>query len=157
MIRRNVNGYEHYECSRCGEETHQDEDYCQVCGHSFDSVQNETLLEDSTNEDETICVVDGIQKSGLFTFTLLKKDITPKMLLNLSSFQGQRMMAEPNPYEFYVFKPDKYPYLSQGTQVNLNLDLYDSFRTSNGFTIYFDKRHFTKYDINVLKTYNFNN
>ncbi len=157
MIRRNVNGYEHYECSRCGEETYEDADYCQVCGHSFNSVQNETLLEDSANEDETICVLVGAQKSGLFTFTQLKKDMTPRMMLNLSSFQGQRMMAEPNPYEFYVFKTDKYPYLSQGTQVNLNLDFYDSFRTSNGFTIYFDKRHFTTYDINELKTYNFNN
>ena len=156
MIRKILNGYEHYECSRCGEETYEDADYCQICGHSFNSIQNEVELEDSADEDETICILVGAQKSGIFTFTQLKKDMTPKMLLNLPSFQGQRMMAEANPYEFYVFKTEKYPYLSQGTQINLNFDFYDNFRTNSGHTIYYDRRHFSHYDVNELKTYNFN-
>ena len=156
MIRRIINGYEHYECSRCGEETSEDDDYCQICGHSFNSIQNNVELENSAKKDETICVIVGAQKSGIFTFTQLKKDMTPKMLLNLPSFQGKRMMAEPNPYQFYVFKTEKYPYLSQGTQINLNLDNYEQFRTSSGHTIYFDKHHFSQFDINELKTYNFN-
>lgn len=156
MKRKVISGYEHYECSRCGEETREDDTYCQICGHSFNSIQSEAELEDSAEENETICELIGAQKSGIFTFTQLKMDITPKMLLSLPSFQNQRMMAESNPYEFYVFKTERYPYLSKGIQIKLNLDNFENFRTSSGYTIYFDKRHFSKSDINELKTYNFN-
>jgi len=156
MIKKIINGYEHYECSRCGEETDEYDDYCQICGHSFDSIEEETVLNDNAKEDETMCLVIGARKSGAFTFTQLKKDITPRTLLDLPNFQGQRMMAEANPYEFYVFKTNKYPYLSQGIQINLNFESYDNFKTGNGYRIYFDKNHFSQFDINELKTYNFN-
>ena len=154
MIRRFVSGYEHYECSNCGKTTYEDAEYCQICGHSFGSIQNNVVLKGSVDEDETVCIFVEVQKSGVFTFTQLKKDVTPKSLLNLSSFQGQRMMAG-FPTDIYVFKTEKYPYLSQDAQINLNLNHYHKFETDNGWTIYFDHRHFSQFDIAKLKRYNF--
>lgn len=156
MIKKIINGYEHYECSNCGEETDMDEDYCQVCGHEFSDIRNDEVLEDNASEDETICIVIGASKSGIFTFTQLKIDKPPKMLLNLLSFQSQRLMAEANPYEFYVFDAVRYPHLSPGVQVNLNLDNYDYFQTPNGFKIFYDRTHLSSDAIAELKTYNFN-
>ena len=59
MIRKIVGGYEQYECSKCGTKVYEDAEYCQICGHCFDSVENETALENTASEDETICVVLG--------------------------------------------------------------------------------------------------
>lgn len=155
MIKKLINGYEHFECSNCGEETYEDADYCQICGHIFNRVFNHYELENTAQDGETICIVIGATKSNEFTFTQLKIDMTPKILFKLASFQNQRMMKEANPYEFYVFKTNKYPDLSQGTQINLNFENYEDFKTSNGFRIYYDKTHFSNYDIIELKTYNF--
>ena len=155
MIKKLINGYEHFECSRCGEEANELADYCQICGHNFDSIEEETYLEDTASDYESICIVFGARKSSQFIFTQLKIDMTPSHLLNIPGFNGQRMMAEPNHYHFYVFKSNKYPHLREGTQINLNMDYYESFYTSNRFRIYYDKRHFSITDINELKSYNF--
>ena len=113
------------------------------------------MIEDNAKENETICVIVSVHRNENFIFSQIKKDVTPKIMLNMPSFQG-RMMEEPNQYEFYVFKSEKHPYLTQETQLNLELNNYTYFRTHNDFTIYYDKRHFTISEINELKTYKFN-
>ena len=154
MIRKIIEGYEQYECSKCGTEVYEDDENCQVCGHYFNSVQNKTILENTVSEEETICVVIGCsQKNRLFTFAQLKVDTTPPFLRKLPDYR-YRMMSE-NPNEFYVFKTEKYPNLYQGQQINLNLNHYDSYMT-NGNTIRYDKRHFSVSDVIELKTYRFN-
>lgn len=155
MIKKFVNGYEHFECSRCGEETEYDADYCETCGHQFRKTQTESELEDTASDDETMCIVVSAQKLGFYTFTQLKIDKTPRSLLNLLSFQNQRMMAEANPYEIYVFSNQYYPFLSQGVQVNLALDGYDKLQNENGFTIFYNRVQFSDDAIEDLKTFKF--
>jgi hypothetical protein len=155
MIRKFISGNEHFICSNCGEETRKHEYLCQVCGHEFYGIKNQAELESLAKSDETICIVIGAHNTGVFTFTQLKIDSTPRMLLNLPSFQNQRLMREADPYEFYAFKTHKYPYLREGKQLNLCFDNYENFKTFNGFKIFYDKTHFTNDDIRELKTYNF--
>lgn len=153
MIRKNVMGYDVYHCSRCGEETNEFEDYCQICGHTFNTIQNikQDELVNDTQENETICVIIWIEKYMGFTFTQIKQDTTPQ---NLSEKIAFRFMREPHPGEYYVFKSQKYPHLREGTQINLNLDNYDSFRKGNG-VVYFDRNHFSVSEINILKQFNY--
>ena len=149
-------------CPRCGgENVISDDEYCQTCGYDLgpylriNSInRNNRELVDDAKEEQTICVIVSCQKSGIFAFTQLKKDITPKSLLKNLSSQGTRMMEEPNPYHFYVFKNNKYPYLTEGVQINLNLENYDRIMIQ-GYSIFFDKSDFSKWDIEELKTYNF--
>jgi len=152
MIRIFDRGYEHYKCSRCGETVYKDDEYCPLCGHHFNSVQNETILDNTALEDETICVVAYCQKRGVFTFTQLKVDTTPKHLRNNPNWRLR--MIGVNYQEFYIFKTDKYPYLREGQQINLNLNYYDNCRTTS-YKINYDKRHFSLSDINELKIYSF--
>lgn len=35
MVKNTSYGYAYYECSNCGQEVDQLEDYCQTCGHTF--------------------------------------------------------------------------------------------------------------------------
>ena len=89
-----------------------------------------------------MCIFIGTSMLGDFTFTQLNIDMTPKMLLGLPSFQNQRLMNDADPYEFYDFKSKEYPFLTQGIQVDLKLE---------GYKIFYDKEHFSNYDINELK------
>jgi hypothetical protein len=105
-------------------------------------------------ENETICIVNHMQKNGIFIFTQLKIDRTPNVLKNLPNFKDQFLM-QLSPNDFYVFKINIYPKLFQGSQIKLNFEYYESFIASGTFRIFYDKRCFTKSEINDLKTYNF--
>lgn len=153
MIRKNIGGYDVYECSRCGEEIDEFDDYCQICGHTFNQIQNigQGGIVDNTQEGETICIITWINKYMGFTFTQIQQDMTPQ---SISGALTYRLMGEPLPCEYYVFKTEKYPYLNEGTQINLNLDNYDSFKKGYG-VVYFDKNDFSAMDILKLKSFDY--
>jgi hypothetical protein len=116
------------------------------CDHCFETVLEKTLLlEDNALENEKICVILECQETGDFIFTRLK----------IEHFKIAQSVFFLDTYsDFYVFKTDKYPNLSKGKQINLNLDYYDSFN-KNENKVHYDKRHFSKSDIIELKTYEF--
>ncbi|MDO4729550.1 MAG: hypothetical protein Q4B43_11180, partial [Bacteroidota bacterium] len=60
------------------------------------------------------------------------------------------------PSNFYVFKKNKYPYLSENIQINLELDYYDSF-AKDYYNVFFDKRDFSTLDVEILKSFNYGN
>ncbi len=158
FIKRIFSGNEHDKCSSCGEDTSENSGLYQKSGNTYNSTEDEDEvdLEDGEDDGTTVCFVVDAKSSGIFTFAKLKIDITPKSLLKLPMYQDNRWMAEPDHYEFYVFKTNKYSDLSKDSLLYLNFDNYDNFKTSNGYTIYFDKTHFSQIDIKELKTYTFN-
>lgn len=156
MIKRIKEGMEYFYCKRCGEEFYEYNDYCPICGKESHGPEFEVTLEDRfLNEDETICVVLGAEQSGKYVFTQLSIDSAHKFG-GVNLFGSQRMM-EKNPNAFYVFKTSKYPYLQKNQQINLKLENYSSFRTSNHFEIFYDKNDFSFLDIIRLKTYQYGN
>ena len=142
MIKKIFNGYEHYECSKCGEETQKGEDYCEICGHSFSQPINVPQYQNIEKEEinKTVCIVISAQPSGIFMFTELKVDMTPKHLLHLPQFQNQRMFKEPH-NEFYVFKRDKqHIYVNQ--VLNLDMNEFEHFSKPNFVKVFFNKKGF---------------
>ena len=141
---------EYCKCSKCGEIAYDDDDeYCQLCGHSFSSVQNITKVEDTNSEVETICIVyHCCVRTRLFIVAQLQVDTTPAHLRNNPMFQRRMMGVSMD--DLYVFKTDEYPYLREGQQINLNLKHYDNFRTTKGYKILYDSRHFSKPELSEL-------
>jgi hypothetical protein len=155
MIIKEINGIEHFECSNCGTETFEDAEVCQVCGKTFDDTKKEAELSETTDEQETMCIVVGANYSGKFVFTQLKIDITPKHMIDQEFMADRRMMKEANPYEFYVFQSSLHPNLSQGVQVNIELGKYDYFVTSNYVQVRYNKEQFSDSDVTQLKSFKF--
>ena len=154
MIKEFVNGYEYFECSNCGEQTSEFDEYCQICGHEFNQVvrYNFDQLEEIDNKNLTICQITFKEDLNNFSFTMLKIDTTPDYMKN--DERGIRWFNE-SLRTYYVFKRNLH-ILGVGQQINLNLDDFDSFHTENHFNIYYNKKEFSQFEIDDLKTYNIN-
>lgn len=151
-----TNEYQIFNCPRCGQSVTSDDEYCQTCGYNLESYSPPAKswgYVEEADEDETFCIVVDVQQSFYFTLAHLKTDTTPKHLLNLPTFQENRFMTY-SPNDYYIFKTEKYPYLSEGRRINLKLGNYESIDI-NGFKILFDRTDFSQEDIEELKTYNF--
>lgn len=154
MIKKFINGYEYFECSNCGEQTSEFDEYCQICGHEFNQVvrYNFDQLEEIDNKNLTICQITFKEDLNNFSFTMLKIDTTPDYMKN--DERGIRWFNE-SLRTYYVFKRNLH-ILRVGQQINLNLDDFDSFHTENHFNIYYNKKEFSQFEIDDLKTYNIN-
>lgn len=141
---------EYYECSRCGEEVGIYDDYCDECGHTFSSVQERREFENDYEEEDnkTFCIITWMNKYNGYTITQMQKDMTP------SNLKGQYLNMGIDYNSFYIFKTEKYPYLSTGSELKIDLNNYNSF-SKGGNTIYFDKNDFSAMDILKLKSFDY--
>ena len=174
MIKKDMSGREHYECSKCGEETTDDAEYCQICGHYFQFMNNEIetnssvtfelsedVMEFEGDEDfeeydlENIkfCILTKVSTYNFSSFAQVKKDITPQMLINHPNSQGIRMFEEPQRNEYFIFKTEYHSILYTGEQLKLNFEYYDCYTTTKGLKLFYNILHFTKSELELVNTY----
>lgn len=98
---------------------------------------------------KTLCIVDSLQKNYSVYYTQLRIDDTPEILRETGRYEDVRLMSI-GPSDFYIFRTDYYKNLKIGDELELELDYYSSFINSHFENMYYDRRHFSDEEVQIM-------